>query len=284
MSDLSTKAFQALTEIFFDDDGNPEEFFLREKRNTQDNPFDEYVHNKLNEKLRGIHCQNSSPLVNPDLVLARDDFDPKTDDESDLDNLISVEVKKLERTDAGNIARSSGLDYNSTPPCGTVRIYDSDENPLNVRSFYFFACLEEADDENHYKVTAFVLTDGNVLNKDFDLYKSLVIDSREKKINLGTYQDGMNRQRPMLVFPNPLGVDSFDHNATLIHESDSLADLGHLNLNYTLTRTKEKGEDAYYCYQGHSEEQKENIVDFPSPSSRSKSTSSRGKFRLDFDN
>lgn len=37
--------------------------------------------------------------------------------------IIGVEVKKLERGLNGQIARSTGLDYNSTPPCGQVRIY-----------------------------------------------------------------------------------------------------------------------------------------------------------------
>jgi hypothetical protein len=42
-SDLTIKAFTILREHFFDQTGTPKPFPLREKRNTQDNPLDEYI-------------------------------------------------------------------------------------------------------------------------------------------------------------------------------------------------------------------------------------------------
>ena len=53
-----------------------------------------------------------------------------------------------------------------------------------------------------YYVSAMTLYDSSILNDDFDLYSEW---GHEKEINLGTYGDGANRNRPMLIFSNPLG-------------------------------------------------------------------------------
>ena len=54
-------------------------------------------------------------------------------------------------------------------------------------------------------ITAFALVDGNLLNEDFDLYLG-VTGERTKRIGLGTFADGADRARPMLIFGNPLGI------------------------------------------------------------------------------
>ena len=41
MNNLAAKTFEILRELFFDDEGNPIIFDLREKSNMQDAPFDE---------------------------------------------------------------------------------------------------------------------------------------------------------------------------------------------------------------------------------------------------
>lgn len=73
-SDLPAAAFLALREAFFDAQGNPRVFELRDKRNTQDDPFDEYVHTLFYERLAaGIACQKASgPLITPDLAISSD--------------------------------------------------------------------------------------------------------------------------------------------------------------------------------------------------------------------
>jgi len=43
-ADLTLEAFTILREHFFDQNSVPKIFPLREKRNTQDNPLDEYIH------------------------------------------------------------------------------------------------------------------------------------------------------------------------------------------------------------------------------------------------
>ena len=50
MSQLPIEAFKVLRSSFFDDQRQPIEFPLRDKRNTQDDPFDEYVAQLLNDR------------------------------------------------------------------------------------------------------------------------------------------------------------------------------------------------------------------------------------------
>jgi hypothetical protein len=82
---------------------------------------------------------------------------------SDLSRIVGIEVKKLERAPSGQIAPSTGMDYNTTPPCGTVRVYDSARKALDIPGFYLFACQEEAP-QSQRQLTALVLCDGDALN------------------------------------------------------------------------------------------------------------------------
>jgi hypothetical protein len=83
-------------------------------------------------------------------------------------------VKKLERPTGGTIARASGLDYNTTPPCGTLRIYDLHGAALDIRGFYLFVCQEAVPDNlNHYRLSALVLCDGNLLSSTLSIYHNL---------------------------------------------------------------------------------------------------------------
>lgn len=289
--DIATKAFIELDDMFFDSNGNPKSFYLRPKENTQDDPFDDHIQNELSDRLTGLNVEGSSPLVSPDIAI----YDPDrvaqlSGTVDDLQSIVSIEVKKLERTSAGNISRASGLDYNSTPPCGTVRVHKPGKHHLDISSFYFFACLEQVDgSDRQHEVSAFVLCDGDVLNEDFELYKSVAIESREKEIGLGTYGDGMDRQRPMFVFPNPVGADEMDHEATLMHPNDGLGDSSsELSKVYNLVRSNvvDEADDisrTFYCYRtGHVEDNVSDLENpFPTPGSRSSSTQSRGKFTLD---
>jgi hypothetical protein len=190
-ADLTLAAFTILREHFFGQNGVPKPFPLREKRNTQDNPLDEYICGVLRSHLQDSECVPApGPLINPDLVLLRPERCngvSRTALRDDLTRIVGIEVKKLERTKSGSVARQSGLDYNTTPPCGTIRVYDANDNPLDIRGFYLFVCQEqEPGAENTYKLSALALCDGNVLNEDFDLYLSAV-GQREKEIGLGTY-------------------------------------------------------------------------------------------------
>lgn len=234
-TDLTVETFLLLRDKFFDTRGNPISFPLRDKRNTQDDPFDEYISEILKKDLpNNSSCiKASGPLITPDLVVLRSEICKNSTPQqlqNDLSRIVAVEVKKLERAKNKKIARESGLDYNTTPPCGTVRIYDSTNRPLNIRCFYLFICQEPDESrKGYFRLTAFSLCDGNVLNQDFDFYLSIV-GERTKQIGIGTYKDGFNRQRPMLVFANPLGAKEMDRQITLIHPDKNLHKLYFLKL------------------------------------------------------
>jgi hypothetical protein len=289
-TDLTIELFTILRERFFDENGAAKLFPLREKRNTQDNPLDEYICHVLSSRLQDSECVPApGPLINPDLVLLRPDrcnSVPRAALQDDLTRIVGIEVKKLERTKSGSVARQSGLDYNTTPPCGTIRVYDANDKPLDIRGFYLFVCQEqERDAENTYRLGALVLCDGNVLNEDFDLYLS-AIGQREKEIGLGTYGNGVDRRRPMFVFANPLAIPELDNAVTLIHSDSTLAESETgLRIAYRLIRTVKGEERIFHCYRlaadiGASHSITDLKDPFPTPLSRSTRTQSRGRFRL----
>jgi hypothetical protein len=289
-ADLTIEAFTILREHFFDQIGVPKPFTLREKRNTQDNPLDEYICGVLRNRLQDSECVPApGPLINPDLVLLRPEQCNSVSRAAlrgDLTRIVGIEIKKLERMKSGSVARRSGLDYNTTPPCGTIRVYDANEKPLDIRGFYLFVCQEqEPSGESTHRLSALVLCDGNVLNGDFDLYLAAV-GQREKEIGLGTYGNGVNRDRPMFILANPLGIPELDKAVTLIHPDSTLAESETgLRMAYRLIRAAKGRGRVFCCYRlasdieaGHSMTDLKNP--FPTPLSRSTRTQGRGRFRL----
>jgi hypothetical protein len=285
-SDLTVDAFFILQEAFFDDDGRPIPFALRDKRNTQDDPLDEYIADLLQQKLPDALCQKApGPLISPDMALYRPSLcngvarDLLANDPS---RIVSIEVKKLERAPSGQISRSTGLDYNTTPPCGTVRVYDEGDVSFDIRGFYLFVCLEPAP-EKRVILTALSLCDGNVLNADFNFYLQIT-GKRTKGLGLGTYGDGVNRNRPMLIFANPLGAVQLDRSATLITRAD-LSEETRLGLVYQIGRTiPEGGQGLFNAYRSTQRipDQWEPLLlvdPFPRPVSRI-DTQQRGKFKV----
>ncbi|MGH8068732.1 MAG: hypothetical protein ACRERE_26560 [Candidatus Entotheonellia bacterium] len=120
-SDLAAGIFQILRTAFFSETGEPRTYQLRDKRNTQDDPFDEYVHTILTERLPHgtVSVKAPGPLITPDLVIMRPEICNGVSQAllvSDLTRIVGMEVKKLERTLLGRVARASGMDYNTTPP------------------------------------------------------------------------------------------------------------------------------------------------------------------------
>ena len=285
-------AFLHMRQRFFDDTGASIPFRLRDKRNTQDDPFDEFLAAQVVANLPGVTCAKAGgPLITPDMALYRAESCAganRTDLLDDIDRIVSIEVKKLERTQQGNVARASGLDYNTTPPCGRVRVYDAAGTALDIRAFYLFVCLEKpATDPQGVVITALCLIDGNALNEDFELYLS-IIGEREKRIGLGSYGDGADRARPMLIFANPLGVPELSRNATLIHpDVDLPRHEPDVQLAYRLHRSVPgDGLRSFYCYRLRSDlAQDWEVGDlrdpFPTPV-RDARTRPRGRFKLPF--
>jgi len=289
--DLAVQAFLKLRSKFYTPDGQPIPFHLREKRNTQDDPFDEFLTVETLNAIPNVTCVKApGPLVTPDIVLFRDTalVKPAESYRDSLVDIIAIEVKKLEREERGNVARSSGLDYNTTPPCGTVCIYDRNGDKVWVRGFYLFVCLESVGG-GAFRMTAMVLIDGNSLNSDEQLYRTITVDSRSKEINLGSYGDGANRVRPMLIFGNPLGVPHMNRAVTLIHPDPALdgAD-SPLRKIATLRRTRvDTSIASFTCYRYQQDfpidgEPLDMLDPFPTPKKRDTATKGRGRFNLPF--
>ncbi len=287
-SDLAVEAFKVFRKVFFAEDGSPIDFKLRDKRNTQDDPFDEYLAALLHERTPDdIICERASgPLITPDMALLRPALCNKASRaelKTDLTRIVGIEVKKLERGQNGMVGRSSGLDYNTTPPCGTVRAYDGSNSPLDIRGFYLFVCLEWGAEPGSCTLTALTLCDGNALNADFDYYLS-VAGQRSKEIGVGTYGDGANRNRPMVIFANPLGAKVLDHRVTLLHERADLADYDpELIVAGRIRRTvPDNGPAEFHCYRlaGDPVDEFDLLDPFPTPKNRSEKTTGRGRFRI----
>lgn len=287
LSDLTVDVFHILQEAFFNPDGSSKPFPLPDKKNTQDDPFDVYVAALLARRLTDATCQKSSgKLINPDMAVYRRDECNKALRKSlmdDLSRIVGIEVKKLERNKkSGQISRAGGLDYNSKPPCGHIRIYDDKDVPIDIRGFYLFVCQEPTSDNKNYIITALALCDGDILNADFKLYLEIT-GKRTKGVGLGTYGDGLNRNRPMLVFANPLGAVQFDKRATLITKAKLTEEEAGLGIAYQVGRTiPEGGQGIFYAYWSKDTIPEEweplHLVDpFPKPVSKIE-TSQRGKF------
>ena len=309
-SDLSVDVFLALREHFFDAAAVPKTYTLRDKRNTQDDPLDEHICEALRAALpSGVKVEASGPLVTPDLVVHRPSLCNQASRaglRASPERILGLEVKKLERTTSGRVARASGLDYNTTPPCGTVRVYDLDGDDLDIKGCYLFVCQEPAANAPRtYRLTALVLCDGDLLNEDFDYYTS-IIGRRSKEIGLGTYADGANRVRPMLIFSNPLGASFLDRWSTLIHaradlvsEYPALRRIGVIERSIpgetgsgTLAscpsmETTSSGETrTFHCYRDRRDVAAgiglfHKRDPFPTPR-RSRKTAARGRFVIDF--
>jgi len=281
---MPVDAFLALRNHFFDEDTSSVEFFLRQKRNTQDDPLDEYIAENVLSTV-GVECERSGPLISPDIVLF-DSSKKESFDQNNINHIMAIELKRVSRAKNGSVSRASSIDYNSTPPCGKVRVY-AEQDVLDIRSFYLFVCSEnQCDDVARTKITALALVDGNLLNEDFGFYLSIT-GERKKKIGLGSFGDGIDRARPMITFPNPLSVSGFDGAATLVHPDDSLEEkYDNLKMVNIIERVKAGGKvSSFYCYRliDDMPEDHESVWlgdPFDIPDKRNIKTRQRGKFRI----
>lgn len=291
-SELPVAAFLVLSDHFFPHGTGHLRFSLRDKRDTQDDPLDKYICNVLKRGLgSGITVKESTgPLVSPDMVVYRPatcSGASRAELATSEQSIFGMEVKKLKRTGSGTIARASGIDYNTTPPAGLLQVYDTDVSAITIKGYYLFVCQEFVKVQQHLHIlSALVLCDGNILNEDFEFYLEIT-GRRAKQIGLGSYRDGTNRLRPMLVFPNPLSASVLDHQSTLIHARDDLEkDYDELTKVGVIERNMPCQEDEeirrYFCYrtrntEAHKATMFSAIDPFKSPSSSVKTTQ-RGRF------
>ena len=287
MKDIPTTFFLCLRNRFFDCEGKPIPFVLRDKASTQDDPFDEHLAAVVISEIQDMACIKApGPLITPDLVVFRPSLCSGTARDvlrEDLQRIVGFEVKKLERQPNGMVVRASGLDYNTTPPCGHVRVYDETGAALDVRGFYVFACVERIPRQGCVVVTSLAVVDGDLLNADFDFYLSIV-GEREKRIGLGTYGDGADRTRPMLIFSNPLGIPELNRGACLIHPSPEVP--GGVRRVHVIKRTTKAATEAEFsvyraCEDVQGVEVSTLLDPMPVPLRNTK-TRQRGRFLLPF--
>ncbi|HEX9320072.1 MAG TPA: hypothetical protein VF884_14150 [Nitrososphaeraceae archaeon] len=216
-------SFLILRNAFLDLNGNPKPFDLRVKRNTQNDPLDRLIVTILLKGLNDSICiKSSGPLISPDLVIyRRQDCENilKEKLRSDPSQIVTVEIKKPQRSSINPstpVARISELNYITTPPCGTTRIYEAVSKILDVIGFYLFVC-QELTQNLKYIPSALTLCDDNGMNEDFDLHLKIT-GQRQKEI-------GHGRNRSTLIFSNPVGSGQFDRACTLITRCDMTGSL-----------------------------------------------------------
>lgn len=291
--DLPAAIFVVLAAALFNGDGVPVPFGLADKRNTQDDPLDQYITQILNDELPDqlFVIPSAKKLVSPDIVVARpEEYQLLRAGGTDLDQraIVGVEVKKLERDARGNAARASGLDYNSTPPSESIKVIAEDRSSeLWIPAQYLFIVLDAVGHPGTYQVSTLALVTGAALNRDISLYERAV-GIRRKSIGLGTYGDGADRQRPMFVFGNPLGWPWLAGAPTLIHDRDDLAAEQQITRVGSMVRSVQgsSSDERFYCYRPSELAGREidEVRDpFPSPTKRKVETSPRGRFVISFD-
>lgn len=196
MSSIIPRVFYILCEHFFSEDGTKRKFKLSSKTTVVSDPFVEYldenIFSKIKFKKNKIHCIVAPSHISPDLAFYEDE-------NGTTDNLFGIEVKTSK-------SKSGDINFNSTPPCGKILLEVNGEDAI-VPSYYLFVQLTSSNDteDNMFEIGTMMLIDGDFINSDFELYLEAT-GVREKRIDLGSYGDGMDRQRPMFVFPNPLGI------------------------------------------------------------------------------
>jgi hypothetical protein len=289
--DLPAAIFFALASNLFDQAGRPVPFSLVDKRNTQDDPLDRHIGQILRTHLpKDLYViLSGKPLVSPDLVVARpEEYALLRNGGEDLDQraVVAIEVKKFELDPTGKAARGSGMDYNTTPPCEMVKVIADDRrSELLIPAYYLFIILDVLGD-GIYQTSTLALVSGAALNRDVELYKRIT-GVRQKSVGLGSYGDGADRQRPMLIFANPLGWHWLTGAATLISERDDIEHEQAIARVRELVRSVPDGADeVFYCYRlRHLVSGTESPArdPFPSPKRRTTETVARGRFVISFD-
>lgn len=180
---------------------------------TQDDPFDDWVEDKLREGLGNEYdVYHAGKLQTPDLVVRN----------KRNNSIIGIEVKKISQKPNGADSRGLTLDYNSCLPCGSTLVKVEDDTII-IPCFYLFALLNQ----DNTSIVTLILVDGDFLNFDFDLHKESKI-SNFTEYNHGPYGEGSVRHRKMYTYPNPLNskIDQFHLKFLLIAKKYELESSG----------------------------------------------------------
>lgn len=279
--DIPADVFHALRRTLWNARGVATPFHLDLKGSTQDDPFDSFVWQLLAREQHGSVIRAPGPLISPDMVALAPGAELVAGRRIDTSVAAGIEVKKLERLDS----RVSGLDFSSTPPCGTIKVYDGDNHAVMLPGFYILAVVSPVSGRS-FRVSTLCLVDGNALNTDTALYDA-AISPRRKQLALGSFADGINRLRPMFVFPNPLSWSWLREKMALIHRRDDLAGNGLVRAGeITRSAGRRRDDQRLYCYLDERDARRIgqapdafSITDpFLVPRKRVETTSQRGRF------
>ena len=233
--DIPTLVFLALRDLLFDAQGKPVIFSAVQTGNVQGDWLDTHLTNRLELALaaQGYEIEKSGKNTSPDFAVFRSALVNQPINKAtavSLTDITAFEVKKLQSTENKTNREGGDVDYNSTPPCGLVLVYDQPgTHAFTVRGFYIFLVVNPvAGQSDAFAASSLVVCDGNALNADHDLYLR-VVAPRSKEIGLGTYGDGAIRNRPFVLFPHPLSVQWLRGSATLIHSDSHLPAASGLN-------------------------------------------------------
>ncbi len=264
---LLPRIFYKICKHFFAEGGEKLKFSLDNKTTVVSDPFVEYLDNNV---IRGIKSTKGSeikytvapPHLSPDLVFFEEEV---LEDSINPLELFGIEVKTSK-------SKSGDINFNSTPPCGKV-VVDVNGKDEIIPCYYLFVHLTPLEEENMFEIGSMMLIDGDFINSDFDLYLEAT-GVREKRIDLGSYGDGMDRQRPMFVFPNPLGIAGIrSERSTMISKErfKSIDFKDEIGMVATLDRNNKK----FYAYQAV-----RNLVGPFVNVTRSTATKSRNKLKV----
>ena len=81
---------------------------------------------------------------------------------------------------------------------------------------------------------------GRMLNETMDLYNEIT-GTRSKEVGLGSYEDLINRNRPMVVGPNPLNCEALRGKFSFFHDQSNMDEWKKIGF---MTRNERK----WYCY------------------------------------
>ncbi len=187
---IAKKVFLALTEKLEDGKLPVTLRPLSTSGTVQDDPFDQWFGEVLEEHLPEFEVTHSGALTTPDIIVR----------DRETREVIGIEVKKVEADENGKDSRGLTLDYNSCIPCGQMNIKIGG-NESRIKTFYYFALLSFEKDN----LISSSLIDGDFLNYDFDLH------IQGKYLNTsqyghGPYGEGSVRGRAMYNYPNPMNV------------------------------------------------------------------------------
>lgn len=174
----------------------------------QDDPFDQWFGETLEEHLPEFEITHSGPLTTPDIIVR----------DRETREIIGIEVKKVEANEKGKDSRGLTLDYNSCIPCGQMQIKIGGQSS-RIKTYYFFALVSATKN----KLISSSLIDGDFLNYDFDLH------IQGKYLNTsqyghGPYGEGSVRGRAMYNYPNPMNtaLDAFHKKHSFIIKDEFL--------------------------------------------------------------